>query len=172
MKSEVLKSSRHLHWLDKLYSKLFFFASENNHLLFLWPTIHFFYFDYQVHSSHFSEDDLLDGHWEKRNITLCNCIELRMTVKWFNCVLKICCKFQVLTVSLLTLMPWLMSIQRSMWESEEKILQLQSMSNAIICIDHWSKVWCQEFRSCLTSIFNLSNPKSKIQLEKSLFKFC
>ena len=141
MKSEVLKSSRHLHWLDKLYSKLFFFASENNHLLFLWPTIHFFYFDYQVHSSHFSEDDLLDGHWEKRNITLCNCIELRMTVKWFNCVLKICCKFQVLTVSLLTLMPWLMSIQQSMWDSVRMRRENSSTPIYVQCNNmYWSLI--------------------------------
>ena len=58
--------------------------------------------NFQVNSSYFSEvDDLLHDHQAKNvrreNISLCNPVEQRMTMTWFNWVVEICPRLQVLT---------------------------------------------------------------------------
>ena len=74
-------------------------------------------------------------------------------------------KFPVLTS--LRSMTCLMCIAQKM--RQEKRFPIPSMSKVMTCVDQSSAVQ-NFFVSCLNSIFNLNNPKMKIQRAKSWFK--
>ena len=63
----------------------------------------------------------------RENISLCSPVEQRMTVKWFDWDLKICPKFQVFISHFSKVLDLLNEHKEKL--CEEKILQLQSISN-------------------------------------------
>ena len=110
---------------------------------------------FQVPSFHFSEvDDLLNEHWvrnlQRENILLCSSVEQGMAVKWFNRILKICSKFQVLN-------PRFSEVNELLNRHWAKNMQSENSSTLIYvqCRDmYWSKCCGQEFW-CILSDLNI-----------------
>ena len=151
MKWYVWKSCKHMHRYNELWFCLKFLSNrlqknstENHHslfTLFYWPTNHYFKF------TAFTFLRLMQvTNVQRGNIWLHSTAKHRMTLKWFNWVLKFCPKFQVLISS--PFWGW----WPAGWALSKNSVQ-QEYFNSNIC-------WMLKITvSYMTTIFNLSNLK-------------